>query len=301
MLSRRSLLIAPFAAALTLALGSHGSAAGAAEATRIISLAPSITEILFALGVGDRLVGVSTYCDYPPEAKRIDHIGTFLEPNVERILAKRPDLVIGVPSPDNRAPVERLQDLGLRVLIVNPEHIADILAAIETVADAVGVPAQGSALVARIRREMAAVTARLDDAARPTVLMLVGRTPFIAAGTGTYQDELITLAHGDNLAAPAGAAWPMVNLEFIVSHAPQVIIDASMGGEEAPDRDSALAFWANFPTIPAVRDRRIYGYRSYELLRPGPRIAQTLETIARFIHPERFAPPATSGTPVRAD
>src|SRR6478672_6683405 len=91
---------------------------------RIISLAPSITEILFALGVGDRVVGVSTYCDYPPEVARIDRIGTFLQPNVERILAKRPDLVIGVPSPDNRAPVERLQEFGVRVLVVNPERIA---------------------------------------------------------------------------------------------------------------------------------------------------------------------------------
>src|SRR5215468_11425388 len=89
---------------------------------RIISLAPSITEILFALGVGDRVVGVSTYCDYPPEATRIDRIGTFLQPNIERILAKRPDLVIGVPSPTNREPVERLQQLGLRILIVNPER-----------------------------------------------------------------------------------------------------------------------------------------------------------------------------------
>jgi iron complex transport system substrate-binding protein len=263
--------------------------AAAGAPTRIVSLAPSITEILFALGVGDRVVGVSTYCDYPPEAARIDHIGTFLEPNVERILAKHPDLVIGVPSPDNRAPVERLQNFGLRVLIVNPEHVADILAAIDTIAAAVGVPAQGAEVVARIRREMATVTARLDGAARPSVLMLVGRSPFIAAGAGTYQDELIGLAHGDNLAASAGAAWPTVNLEFIVAHAPQIIIDASMGGEEAPDRDSALAFWRDFPTIPAVRDHRIYGYRAYELLRPGPRVAQTLEAIARFIHPERFA------------
>jgi iron complex transport system substrate-binding protein len=161
---------------------------------RIVSLAPSITEIVFALGVADRLVGVSTYCDYPPEASRIERIGTFLQPNVERILAKRPNLVIGVPSPGNRAPVQRLQELGLRVLIVDPELIADILAAIRTIADAVGEPARGAALVARIERDVAAVTARLDGAPRPRVLMLVGRSPFIAAGPGTYQGELIGLA-----------------------------------------------------------------------------------------------------------
>jgi iron complex transport system substrate-binding protein len=272
-----------------VALTFVASVARGAPPQRIISLAPSITEILFALGVGDRVVGVSTYCDYPPEATRIDRIGTFLQPNVERILEKRPDLVIGVPSPSNRAPVERLEDLGLHVLIVDPERIAAIQAAIHTIADAVGVPAAGDTLVADMRRQIDAVTARLDGAPRLSVLMLVGRSPFIAAGAGTYQDELITLAHGDNLAAPTGEAWPTVNLEFIVARGPQVIIDASMGSEEAPDRDSAMSFWSGFATIPAVRDRHIYGYRAYELLRPGPRAAATLARVARFIHPERFA------------
>jgi iron complex transport system substrate-binding protein len=272
-----------------IALTLVASIARAAPPQRIISLAPSITEILFALGVGDRVVGVSTYCDYPPEATRVDRIGTFLQPNVERILAKRPDLVIGVPSPSNRAPVERLEDLGLHVLIVDPERIAAIEAAIHTIAGAVGVPAAGDKLVADMQREIDAVTARLDGAPRRSVLMLVGRSPFIAAGAGTYQDELITLAHGDNLAAPTAEAWPTVNLEYIVARAPQVIIDASMGSEEAPDHDAALAFWSGFPAIPAVRDRRIYGYRAYELLRPGPRAPATLARVARFIHPERFA------------
>ena len=119
---------------------------------RIISLAPSITEILFAVGAGDRVVGVSTYCDYPPEATRIDRIGTFLQPNIERILAKRPDLVIGVPSPSNRTSVEHMQQLGLRVLIVDPERVADIMAAIRTIAAAVGAPAQGEAVPGRAHR-----------------------------------------------------------------------------------------------------------------------------------------------------
>lgn len=266
----------------------HASAASAEAPQRIISLAPSITEILFAVGAGDRVVGVSTYCDYPPEATRIERIGTFLQPNIERILAKRPDLVIGVPSPSNREPVQRLQQLGLRVLIVDPERIADILAAIHSIADAVGVPAQGDAVVERIRRDIAAVTVRLDGAPWPRVLMLVGRSPFVAAGKGTYQDELIGLAHGDNLTAATSQTWPTLNLEYIVVQAPEVIIDASMGSEESPDRAAALSFWHDFPTIPAVRDQRIYGYRAYELLHPGPRVAETLKMVASFIHPERF-------------
>lgn len=260
----------------------------AAPPQRIVSLAPSVTEILFALGAGDRVVGVSTYCDYPPEAAGVDRIGTFLQPNVERILAKRPDLVIGVPSPGNRGSVERLEELGLPVLIVNPERIADILQAVREVAGAIGVPEKGAALVERIEAELAAVEARLAGAPRPRVLMLVGRSPFIAAGAGTYQDEIITRARGDNLAAASREAWPAVNLEFIVARAPEVIIDTGMGSEESPDRASALAFWRDFPTVPAVRDGRVYGYRAYELLRPGPRVAAALATVARFVHPERF-------------
>jgi len=268
---------------------------------RIVSLAPSVTEILFALGVGERVVGVSSYCDYPPEALRVERIGTFLQPNVERIVAQRPDLVIGVPSPDNRASVERLEALDLRVLVVDPERLADIFVSIRAIAAAVGVPERGEELVARIEREIGAVTAKLDGAARPQVLMLVGHAPFIAAGPDTYQDDLIKLAHGDNLAAASGQRWPSVTLEFIVARAPQVIIDASMGSEESADRASALAFWRDFPTIPAVRDQRIYGYRAYELLRPGPRVAQTLELVARFIHPERFGTTDEQNTAPRKD
>lgn len=263
-------------------------AAPAPAAERIISLAPSVTETLFALGVGDRVVGVSTYCDYPPAALKIDRVGTFLQPNLERILAKKPDLVIAVPSPGNQAPVEHLQALGLKVLVVDPERIAEILASIRSIADAVGVPQAGGELVARIERDLAAVESRLSDAARPPTLMLVGRAPLVAAGAQTYQGELLERAHGTNVAAESGQAWPHISLELVVARAPQVIIDASMGSEESADSHAAQAFWADFPTIPAVRDGRIYGYRSYELLRPGPRVAETLATVARFIHPERF-------------
>lgn len=256
---------------------------------RIVSLAPSITEALFALGVGDRVVGVSTSCDYPPEAARIDRVGTFLQPNVERILAKRPDLVIAVPSPGNRAPVERLRDLGLDVLIVNPERIDEILDAIRRIAGAVDAAPAGERLVARIEGGLRAVEARVAGAPPVRTLLLVGRSPFVAAGAGTYQDELITRGGGVNVAAGGGQRWPNLSLEFIVAQAPEVIIDASMGSEEAADAAASVTFWADFPTIPAVRERRIHGYRAYELLRPGPRVAETLAAVARFLHPERFA------------
>ena len=99
----------------------------------------------------------------------------------------------------------------------------------------------------------------------------------------------MTRAGGTNLAAASGQRWPNLTFEFIVAAAPQVIIDASMGSEEATDHAASVEFWKDFPTIPAVRDGRIHGYRAYELLRPGPRVARTLAAVARYIHPERFA------------
>lgn len=260
----------------------------AASAERIVSLAPSVTEILFALGVGDRVVGVSTYCDYPLAAAKIDRIGTFLSPNVELILAKRPDLVIGVPSPGNRKSVEMLEGLGLRVVIVEPERVSAILSAVRTIAAAVGVADAGEQLVGSIEQRVKSIATRLQGAARPKVLMVVGRRPLVAVGKGTYQDELIELAHGTNVAAQTGQRWPNLAMEFVLEQAPNVIIDAGMGSEEV-DKESGVAFWGSFPSLPAVRDDRIYGYHAYELLRPGPRVAETLETVARYIHPERFA------------
>lgn len=256
-----------------------------ADAARIISLAPSVTEVLFALGVGSRVIGVSTYCDYPPEAVHVDKVGTFLSPNIERILTKKPDLVIAVPSPGNRSAVESMRDLGLRVLVVDPESVASILESVRTIADAVGVSESGRALQEQIQARLAAVRERLSGVTPRSVLMAVDHRPLIVAGAGTYQDELILLAGGTNLGARAGTHWPNVGIEFVVAQAPEVIVDTTMGSDEAA---KPTDFWDPFVTIPAVREHRIYGARAFVLLRPGPRIVEGVETMARFIHPERF-------------
>jgi iron complex transport system substrate-binding protein len=261
--------------------------AASAEVERIISLAPSVTETVFALGVGDRLVGVSTYCDYPPEVEHIDRVGTFLTPNVEAIVAKRPDVIIAVPTPGNQAPVESLRRLGFKVIIVDPNTIAEIEQSLVTIGRELGREPEAHALVARIDERLAALQARLADAPQRKVLMVVGHTPLIAVGEGTFQNELIRLAHGTNLAGAAGGAWPHLSIEFAIAADPEVIIDTSMGNEETAGA-GALAFWKAFPTIPAVHAGHVYGYKTYQLLRPGPRIPEAFEAVARFIHPERF-------------
>jgi len=255
---------------------------------RIVSLAPSATETVFALGMGDKLVGVSVYCDYPPEAQRIDRVGTFLTPNIEAIIAKHPDVVIAVPSPGNQNPVETLRHLGIEVVVVEPNTIAEIEDSLVTIGRAIGRETEGRALVARIEARMAAIRARVAGAPRRTVLMVVGQTPLIAVGTGLFQAELIDMAGGINLGAAAGGRWPHLSLEFVITAGPDVIIDTTMGNEERAGAAAALAFWGTFPTLPAVRDQRVYGYKAYQLLRPGPRLPEALESIARFVQPERF-------------
>lgn len=255
---------------------------------RIISLAPSITETLFALGAESQLVGVSVYCDYPPAVKQIDQVGTFLTPNVEAIVAKRPDLVIAVPSPGNQNPVEALRRLGIEVLVIEPGSIAEIEASILTIGKAARREERARALVAEIESALRAVRARLEGVAPRTVLMVVGQTPLIAAGAGTVQDELIRMAQGINLGARAGPSWPRLSIEYAIGAAPEVIIDTTMGNEERAGSEAALAFWNTFSTIPAVRQKRVHGFREYQLLRPGPRVAEALATFARFIHPERM-------------
>ena len=219
----------------------------------------------------------------------MDRVGTFLAPSVEKVIAKRPDLVIGVPSPGNRDPVGLLRGLGMTVLIVDPESVEATFDAIRQVAGAVGLAEKGRALIGRIRARVTGVGERLQGAPRRRVLMIVDRSPLIAVGGRTYQDELIRLAHGSNIAAAAGPRWPHLSIEFVIAQAPEVIIDGSMNPGRSAGADQE--FWGRFTAIPAVRNGRIYGYRLDHLLRPGPRLAESIETMARFIHPERWPAP----------
>jgi iron complex transport system substrate-binding protein len=272
--------------ALLVSFSAWSEQAASSKPKRIVSLAPSVTETLFALGAGEQLVGICTFCDFPREVERIDRIGSYLAPNVEAIVAKTPDVVIGVP-PNSPEAVAALQRAGLRVVIVQVDTIEQIEAAMRTIAREAGRDAQGETLLGELRQRMAAVRARLEGAPQRRVLIVVGQNPLIAVGSGIFLNELITQAHGINIAADTNQQWPRLSLEVAVAKQPDVIIDGSMGSEEK-DETQLFGVWQNFPELPAVRNGRLYGRRSYTLLRPGPRLAEGFEEIARLIHPERF-------------
>jgi iron complex transport system substrate-binding protein len=255
-----------------------------AAPARIVSLAPSVTETLFALGVGDRVVAVSDFCDYPPAVKRLPHVGSFNAPSVEAVLGQRPDVVIGTPSPGNHESVSTMRRLGLRVEIVDPERLADLPAVTRRIAVVAGVPEAGERLVTSMAREMEAVRARVAGAVKPRLLMLVGQEPLIAVGPESFLGEMLVEAGAVNV-APPGEAWPRLNLEVVIAADPEVIVDCSMGTEAGT---ATLDYWTRFASLAAVRNGRVYPFRSFAALRPGPRLAAALAELARLLHPERF-------------
>ena len=253
---------------------------------RIVSLTPSVTETLFAIDAGPRVVAVSDYCDYPPEATKLPKIGSFLSPSVEVIVGMRPDVVIGTPSPANHEAVEALRRIGIRVVIVDAERFGEIWPSIRTIADAAGSRDAGEALIARMQHAMDAIRARVADAPRRRALMVVGQNPVVAVGRESFLGDVLEAANTTNV-APAVGPWPRVSLEYVIAADPEVVIDASAGmGNEG--RGSVAQWWAQYPSLAAVRERRVYSFQSFRMLRPGPRLPAVLEDLARLIHPERW-------------
>jgi cobalamin transport system substrate-binding protein len=248
---------------------------------RVVSLAPSVTETLYALAAGDRLVGVCAQCDHPAAVAAVPRVGGYMVPSVEAVIAARPDLVIVVPSPGNRDPVLALERLGLRVLVVHDRTLADLWATMRAVAGALGRPEAGERLVAETQARLDAVAARVAGLPRRRVLVVIGHDPLVVVGGGTLQDELITLAGGTNVVADAGTVWPKVTLELVVARAPEVIVDAAMGSEAG-----AAALFGGLTTVPAVRDGRVVTVHDDALLRAGPRVPEAAARLAAVVHPE---------------
>jgi iron complex transport system substrate-binding protein len=262
-----------------------GTPDAANGAQRIVSLAPAITETLFALGAGADVAGVSQYCDYPPEVVRLPKVGTFITPNIEAIAGLRPTIVIGLESSSDLREIRALNAMGYRTLMVNDDSIAGIEASIRTIGGAIRRAHEAQALLDRMHLKIATIEERLRGVPERRVLMVVGHQPMVAVGRGTYLDELLTMARAANIANGAAQTWPRLSLEYIIATRPEVILDGQMGS----DPSSPSSFWAKYPTIPAVRDHRVVGYPEDPTLHPGPRIVQTFEILARLIHPEAFA------------
>ena len=251
---------------------------------RIVSLAPSITETVFALGEGDRLVGVTDYCDYPPEATRKPHVGGISTPNFEAILAVRPDLVIATSESNYAEHVERLVSLGVPVYVVRPVDWETVLESIERIADVLGDGAAGRAQVVAMRRDADAIGRAVAGASRPRVLYVVWPNPLIAPGRGTLINELIWRAGGESVTGTEPLLYPRLSLETVVERHPDRIIVGRHGQETV---EELLRGWERLGSVGAVREGRVYGVDGNLVHRPGPRMVEALRALARVIHPER--------------
>jgi len=263
---------------------------GGGPRSRIVSLAPNLTEILFALGLGARVVGVTDFCDFPPEARGIAKVGGFVNPSSEAILALRPDLIVATPNVGNRAFVERVISAGARVEVVQARDVEEIYLAIEAIARAAGVPESGAELARQVRRDLARETARVASLPRVRALLCLQVEPLLAAGPSSFPGDLLEAAGAVNIVPASAGAYPTISLESVVEAAPEVIVQSLMDTpEEGGGGESLLSYWKRFGSIPAVARGRVHALRGDLLLRPGPRAAQGLAALVALLHPE--APP----------
>jgi iron complex transport system substrate-binding protein len=253
---------------------------------RIISLAPHITEILFDLGLEDRIVGVTQYSDYPEAAKKIERVGSYVRLNIEKIVSLNPDLVISTAGGNPREVVERLAALGLKVYVIHPKKIEDIYSNIRSIAAITGRKEVGEKLAKGMKKRVDTIVHKVKGLSSPSVFLQLGATPLLTASESTFIDDLLKKAGGKNIAAAEPARYPVYSMEEVINRGPEVIITMLMGSE----RDvAAKKYWEKWSTIPAVKNGRLYHIDPSLVNRPSPRLADGLEIVARKLHPQAFA------------
>lgn len=257
---------------------------------RLAVLAPAAAETLVLLGATDRVVAVGDWVTWPPEIAAKPKLGAYDEPSRERLLELGVDTLVTSASVAGRAGREELERLGIRVVEFETDTFAGALEGIGTLGALVGREPEAARLVAGVRARVAAVAAGVADAPRVRALVVVGRDPLFVAGPGSYLDELVRLAGGENVAADAGAPWAMVSLEAMLARRPEVILDTSENRPGAP-RGALAGDWARWPFLPAVAAGRVHFVDPALLAIPGPRLGEMAERMARFLHPERFGAP----------
>jgi iron complex transport system substrate-binding protein len=260
------------------------------EPLRIISLSPSNTEILFALGLGDRVVGVTNYCDYPGEAKSKEKIGDFSNPNIEKIISLNPDLVLATTM--HEKPVKRLEELKIPVIVLEPKNIEEMLDSLILVGKATGREKDATELVNSLKKRIDAVKEKVSsipEDKKPTVFYELWPSPITTVGPGTFVDDLITKAGGKNIAGDSDKPYPVYGQEVIIAKNPDIIIFSHHGtngvNEQTKEDILKRPGWSN---INAVKNDKVFYVDENIIQRPTPRLVDGLEQFAKIIHPEIF-------------
>ena len=264
----------------------------AAPPQRIVSTAPSITELLYALGLGNRVVGVTRFCRYPPEAQLKPKIGDYTSPNLEAIAALKPDLVIIQTNPVHLA--DRLAKLKLRVLEIDQENIAAIYKSIHDVGAATATEHAATQLSDSILDGLGKIRNRVAALPRVRMMFVIGRSPnrldgLVVAGRASYLNEVIEIAGGENVFRDAVAGYPEVSLEEVMARNPDVIVDmgdmSDTVGVTEQHKRSVIKLWDRVPTLAAVKRHRVFAVASDIFVVPGPRAVDAAQAFADILHP----------------
>lgn len=257
------------------------------EPTKIVSLAPNNTEVLFALGLGDKVIGVTSYCDYPEEAKTKEVVGDFSGNNLEKIVELNPDLVL-IYGAGNEEDNKILKEAGIKVLGFMPETIDAVMKDIETVGKATGKDKEASEFIKSMNNKKNEILDKVKDQEKIKVFYEIWHDPLMTAGKGSYIDELITLSGGENIAQDADGAYPQYDLEQLVERNPEVYLTSADTEDKTVESIKSRPGYENISAIENDRIHIFEGNESNIMSRPGPRIIEALELVAKSIHPELF-------------
>ena len=261
------------------------------SSSRIISLAPAITEILYALDAGESIAGVTDYCDYPPDAKEKPSIGGFINPNIEKIIALNPDLVILSPNSGTKTIKEKLDRFNLKNQVVSFYTLNDLREAFLILGEIVDRKNNAESMVKELDGivEEIQVLMNKKGKGRPDVLFVRSHSPLYVAGRGTYEDDIIDAAGGMNCVKWSNGRYPNYNIEEIIRLNPEIIIDATYYDTPSKEEaDELLEFWGKYKGINAVKSGKVYIIKTDIHSVPGPRTAECIKILAQIIHPELF-------------
>ena len=263
-----------------------------AASQRVISTSPAITEILFAIGAGDRVVGVTDFCNYPEQACRLPSIGGPLNPSTETWITLKPDLII--IQEDSKVIQKNAKIFEIPSLTVSVNNLNNILNSIQIIADSLHMPQAGHQLAIKIKTKIEDYRTHLKKIKPRQVLMLLSDTndpsrDLYAVGRDTFLNELLTIAGGENVLPDTMARYPKVSKEYIIAKSPEIIIE--VGPKSNLSKEETLArkkTWGKFSTLRAVKDDKLYFISADYILIPGPRLLNILDDFTRTIHPELF-------------
>ncbi|HIJ57343.1 MAG TPA: cobalamin-binding protein [Deltaproteobacteria bacterium] len=250
---------------------------------RLVSLAPSITEIIFALGRQHLLKGVTRFSDYPLDAKKLPKVGSYVHLDLERIVALKPDICIAIKDGNPKAIIDRLESLGIPVYAIHPLNVAAVMKTIQDIGRLLGAGEKAHHLVENMQLRLQRVESIVSrTASRPGVFFQIGISPIVSVGTDTFIHELIVLAGGKNL-AEGPVPYPRFSREQVLGLSPEILIVTSMARNAIFDK--VKVEWSRWNNMPAVRNERIFMVNSDLFDRPTPRLIDGLELLVRLIHP----------------